>query len=324
MCTAINFVNGKHYFGRNLDLEYSYNETVTITPRNLPFQFRCGRRMDTHYAMIGMAYVCDEFPLYYDATNEKGLSMAGLNFPDNAVYQKPEEGKPFVASFEIILWMLGLCSTVAEVKAQFQQLVVADVSFNREFPASPLHWIAADEKECITIEAVADGVKIYDNPVGVLTNNPPFDYHMLHLAQYMNLTSGVAQNRFADQVDLRPFSKGMGGIGLPGDLSSPSRFVRAAFTKCNSVCKPIESENVSQFFHILGSVEQQRGCARLERDLYEITYYTSCCNTDEGIYYYRTYSNSQISAVHMHHADLNTDQLYIYPLKTEQQIVLQN
>jgi len=324
MCTAISFSNGSHYFGRNLDLEYSYNETVTITPRSYPFQFRCGRRLDTHFALIGMAYICDDYPLYYDATNEKGLSMAGLNFPGNAIYMQPESETLFLGPFEIIPWMLGVCTTVAEVKEHLEKLVIADVSFSKELPASPLHWIAADQEECITIEAVADGVKVYDNPVGVLTNNPTFDYHMLHLTQYLNLTSEVAQNRFSGDLDLKPFSKGMGGIGLPGDLSSPSRFVRAAFTMCNSRCDATENENVSQFFHVLGSVEQQRGCAQVHDELYEITRYTSCCNTEKGIYYYRTYSNSQISAVCLHHAELNAENLYSYPLITEQQILFQN
>jgi len=324
MCTAISYSNGSHYFGRNLDLEYSYRETITITPRNYPFHFRCGEKLNTHFAMIGMAYVHSDYPLYYEATNEKGLSMAGLHFPGNAFYPKPEAGKNFIGSFEIIPWVLSQCSTVEETKDQLSRFVIADVSYSDELPASPLHWFVADQKKCITIESVDEGVKVYDNPVGVLTNNPPFDYHMLHLTEYLNLTSDIAQNRFSKQLDLHPFSKGMGAIGLPGDLSSPSRFIKAAFTKCNSLCNPTEYENVSQFFHILGSVEQQRGCAQVCDNLYEITYYTSCCNTAAGIYYYRTYSNSQISAVNMHHVDLNTESLYSYPLITEQKIAFQN
>ena len=93
MCTAVSYCNGDHYFGRNLDLEYSYHETVTITSRNHPFVFRKAGRLDCHYAMIGMAYVVGSDPLYYEATNEKGLSMAGLNFPGNAEYKPEISGK---------------------------------------------------------------------------------------------------------------------------------------------------------------------------------------------------------------------------------------
>ena len=106
MCTAVAYKTKDHYFGRNLDLEYSYHETVTITPRNYHFRFRNTEDMEKHYAIIGMAYVLDYYPLYYDATNEKGLSIAALNFPDNAVYQPEKRDKVNVASYELIPWIL--------------------------------------------------------------------------------------------------------------------------------------------------------------------------------------------------------------------------
>ena len=323
MCTAISFCNGDHYFGRNLDLEYSYRETVTVTPRNFPLDFRCGKTLERHYAMIGMAFVHQDYPLYYDATNEKGLSAAGLHFPGNAVYQK-EYGAKYAASFELIPWLLSQFETVSQVRQEMKELAIADVPFSAELPASPLHWMVADKKEAITIESTNGGLRVYDNPVGVLTNNPPFEYHMQHLTQYLNITSNAAVNRFSESLHLQPFSRGMGGIGLPGDLSSPSRFVRAAFTKWNARCGQTEAENVSQFFHILGSVEQVRGCVQVEDDLFELTHYTSCCNTDQGVYYYRTYTNSQISAVEMQRENLNGRELVSYPLNMEQQIAFQN
>lgn len=323
MCTAISFTNGSHYFGRTLDLEYSYQETVTVTPRKFPFAFRCGRRLDSHYAIIGVAFVQQNFPLYYDATNEKGLSIAGLHFPGNAWYSnKPTN--PYAASYELIPWLLAQFETVEQVKEELKTLMITDHSFVPELPASPLHWIAADRKEAITIESTREGIRVYENPIGVLTNNPPFEYHMLHLAQYLNLTSDVAISRFSDDLSLQPFSKGMGAMGLPGDLSSSSRFVRAAFTKWNSRCDQNEMDNISQFFHILGSVEQTRGCVQVDDNLYEITHYTSCCNAETGVYYYRTYTNSQISAVDMHRESLDGDRLISYPLITQQQIAFQN
>ena len=164
---------------------------------------------------------------------------------------------------------------------------------------------------------------VYPNPVGVLTNNPPFPYHMYNLCNYLNVTQEEAQNRFSKELTLKAYSRGMGGIGLPGDLSSQSRFVRAAFTKWNAVCGDTEAECVSQFFHILDSVAQQRGCVRLGNE-YEITLYQSCCNTDDGIYYYKTYENSQITAVDMHKTDLNTSLLSTYPLRETQNILYES
>lgn len=319
MCTAITFLTKDHYFGRNLDLEYSYQEAVTITPRNFALTFRCQDTLYRHYAIIGMAITADNYPLYYDATNEKGLSMAGLNFPGNAVYLPEEKNKDNVAPFEFIPWILGQCQSVAEAKELLGRINLVNIHFSDTYQLSPLHWIIADKNCSITVEPMSDGIRIYENTVGVLTNNPPFDYHLYHLSEYMNITSEEATNRFAPSVPLTAYSRGMGGIGLPGDLSSASRFVKAAYTKLNSRCGDSESESISQFFHILGSVAQQRGCAKVGNG-YEITVYSSCCNTSKGIYYYTTYENSQISAVSLHHENLNGKTLVTYPLITGQQI----
>lgn len=324
MCTAVTYRTKDHYFGRNLDLEYSCQESVTVTPRQYPLSFRLMGERKSHYAMIGMAYVADGYPLYYDATNEKGLSMAGLNFPQNAHYKDIKQGKENIAPFELIPWILGQCENITQVRQQLEKINLVRIDFSAQLPLSPLHWIIADRSEAITVECVEDGLKIYDNPVGVLTNNPTFDYHMLHLADFMGVTGKVPDNRFAPQLDLQPYSLGMGSIGLPGDLSSSSRFVRAVFTKMNSISSEDESASISQFFHILSSVAQPRGCTQVRGDEYEFTLYSSCCNTDKGIYYYRTYENSQITAVDMHHENLEGAELISYPLITGQQICMQN
>ena len=140
----------------------------------------------------------------------------------------------------------------------------------------------------------------------------------------MHISVDNPENRFAKELNLQQYSRGMGGLGLPGDLSSQSRFVRVAFVKMNSLSGDSEMESVSQFFHILGSVDQQRGCCKLGEDKYEITLYTSCCNTDKGVYYYNTYDNHQISAVDMHRENLTGSQLITYPLVKEEQICWQN
>ncbi len=323
MCTAITFQSKDHYFGRNLDLEFSYQETVTITPRGYPLSFRHAPSPQTQFAMIGMATVAEDYPLYYDATNEKGLSMAGLNFPGNAVYQTEKANMDNITSFELIPWVLSQCSTLQEAKKLLMGCNVINEPFGEQFPLTPLHWFLADSTGSVTVEPMEDGLRIYENPVGVLTNNPPFDYHMHHLKNYLNLTSNEPENRFAPGIDLTPYSRGMGAMGLPGDLSSSSRFVRAAFTKLNSRCDASESSSISQFFHILGAVAQQNGCVKVG-DGYEKTVYTSCCNADRCIYYYTTYENSQITAVYLHNTPINGGKLICYPLITGQQIRAQN
>lgn len=324
MCTAITYRTKDHYFGRNLDLEYNYNETVTIMPRNFLLNFRYVDAPKQFYAMIGMATVAEDYPLFYEATNEKGLSMAGLNFPGNADYKPFVEGKDNVSPFEFIPWILGQCSTVREARELLQHINLLKENFSEELPLSPLHWMISDREESITVESVKEGLKVYDNPVGVLTNNPSFDYQIFNLNNYMSLSAEAPVNSFSKELDLETYSRGMGAMGLPGDLSSVSRFVKAVFTKMNSLSGDSESESISQFFHILGSVVQQRGCVHMGEGKYEITLYSSCCNTDRGIYYYTTYENSRITGVDMHKENLDGIELITYPLIQGQQIYMQN
>ena len=324
MCTAVTYKTNDFYFGRTLDYEYSYMEEVTITPRNYQFKFNEKEAINTHYAIIGMAYVAEDYPLYYEAINEKGLGIAGLNFVGNAHYNEPIEGKDNIAQFEFIPWILSQCETVKEAKKLIEKINITNTPFNKQLPLAQLHWIIADQNESITVESVQEGIKIYKNPVGVLTNNPPFDQQLFALNNYINLSTKTPENKFAENLELNRYSRGMGALGLPGDLSSQSRFVRASFVKMNSVSAEGENESVSQFFHILNSVDQQRGCCQLDDGKYEITIYTSCCNASKGIYYYTTYDNHQITAVDMHKEDLNMNKLIRYPLIKDEQIKIQN
>lgn len=324
MCTAATYKTKDFYFGRTLDYEFSYGDEITVTPRNYAFNFRHTSACTSHYAIIGMAHIVGNYPLYYDAINEKGLGMAGLNFVGNAVYAKPVSGKENIAQFEFIPYILGKCANINEAKSLLASINLTDTPFSEKLPTAQLHWIIADENGCITVESMADGLHIYDNPVGVLTNNPPFETQMFMLNNYMSLSPKQPQNTFANGLALNSYSRGMGALGLPGDLSSASRFARVAFTKMNSISADSENESVSQFFHILGSVDQQRGCCEVSEGKYEITIYTSCCNTTKGIYYYTTYNNHQISAVDMRKENLDSTELMRYPLIEEQQINFQN
>lgn len=250
--------------------------------------------------------------------------MAGLNFVGNAVYRDYAYDKNNISQFELIPWILCQCATVKQTRVLLERINICNTKFAESLPTAQLHWIIADSEEAITVESVADGIKVYDNPVGVLTNNPPFDEQLFALNNYMHLSAKPPVNTFAPGLELRLYSRGMGALGLPGDLSSQSRFVRAAFTKMNAVSGKGEQESVSQFFHILGAVDQQRGCCILENGGYEVTLYTSCCNASKGIYYYTTYDNHQITAVDMHREKLDGIELVRYPTVGEEQIRLQN
>lgn len=324
MCTAITYHTKDHYFGRNLDLEYSYKETVTITPRNYTFHFKKVNDIKNHYAMIGMAYVVDDYPLYYDAINEKGLGIAGLNFPDNADYKEENSEADNIAPYELIPWILSQCQNLDEVKKLLAKINIIKINFRENLPHAPLHWIIADKDATITVECVKEGLKIYDNPVGVLTNNPTFDMQMFNLKNYMHLSTQQPCNHFSKNLHLKTYCQGMGAIGLPGDFTSTSRFVKAAFVKMNSISGNLETESVNQFFHILNSVAFPKGSVDVGNNQYDITVYSACCNMDKGIYYYTTYENSEINGVDMYNEDLESTKLINYDLIKNEHIFIQN
>ena len=163
-------------------------------------------------------------------------------------------------------------------------------------------------------------MQIYDNPYGVLTNNPPFNYHDMNLNNYMSLSAKIPVNRFSDKLNLQGYGQGMGMIGLPGDVTPTSRFVRASFNKFNSITDEDEESSISQFFHILDSVSMIKGTVITKDDKYDMTTYSSCVNVTKGIYYFKTYYNNQINAVSLNEKNMKTDKLEIYELPKKQNI----
>lgn len=324
MCTAVAWKGKRRYFGRNLDLEGSFGESVVVSPRGLAFPFRREGEMKSHYALIGMAIVQENVPLYFDAVNEYGLGMAGLNFPKNAAYLSDMEGAYNVAPFEIIPFVLGKCKTLSEARELLSRVNVVNVPFSERLPLTPLHWMISDGAESLVAEPTAEGLKLYDDPVGVLTNNPPFPMQKNRLFDYMFLTPNEPSPRFGENYGMENYSRGMGSIGLPGDFSSAGRFVRAAFVRDSLVAGETESEEVGGFFHILKSVAVPRGCMCLKEAVYEETVYSSCCDLDGGKYFYTTYSNPAIHMVDLHKTDLEGTMPAVYPLKKQTELISDN
>lgn len=324
MCTCITFKTKNNYFGRNLDLEYRFGEKVVITPRNYEFKLKNGKSINTKYSIIGMSTVIDKYPLYAEASNEKGLSIAGLYFPKNARFFEPDNSKLNLTPYELIPYFLGLYSKVSEIRDMLNNLNITNIPFAPNLPVSDLHWIISDKEECLVLESTKEGLKIYENPYGVLTNNPPFSYHLENINNYLNLSPYTGNTIFANKANLDSYCQGMGAIGLPGDTSSSSRFVRAVFNKFNSNCNDDELSSVSQFFHILDSVSMVQGSTITQENKYDITTYSCCINIDEGIYYYKTYNNNQITAIKMTDNEKNKSELSIYELIENQQINYQN
>ena len=324
MCTAVCHLDRDFYFGRTLDYQHSFGEEVVIVPRKMPLKFLDWGTVQQHYAIIGMAHVAQGDPLFYDGINEKGLGMAGLNFVGNAHNGRPVPGKDNIAHFELIPWILGNCADVEQARSYIEKIQITDRAFSKELQPAQLHWIIADKTGAIVLEATREGIGVYEDPAGVLTNNPTFDQQLFSLNHFMGLSAKPPRNRFVPGMDLIQYSRGMGAMGLPGDFSSQSRFVRAAFVNGNWVCGDSEEDRVGRFFQTLASVAQPKGCCELEDGSQESTIYSSCCNGDRGIYYYTTGENQQITAVQMHRENLDGKDLIRYSLILEQQIRVQN
>ena len=324
MCTAVfHKTQFGSYFGRNLDFEHGFGEKICITPRNHGFKFTCGLAASQNHAIIGVALPVSNYPLYFDATNEYGLSMAGLNFPLCSHYNTNIEDKINIASYELIPYILSQYKTVDELMDFIYNINITNASFNDELSPTPLHWLIADKQKCITLEQTKNILKVYDNPCGVLTNSPEFNIQLFNLNNYIGISPQEPENSFSKKLDLKNYSKGMGALGLPGDYSSQSRFVRAAFVNLNISHSDDDYNIINDFFHILNSVYQHKGCVKTDLGE-EHTLYSSCCDLNSGIYYYKCYNINNINAVDMYKENLNSSKLIVYELENKPTLNIQN
>lgn len=306
MCTSIRY---QSFFARNMDWNDDFLKDIVITPRNYSIILKNGEKMKTQYAMLGMALVQNDYPLYAEAANEYGLAIAGLNFPGFAFFSEPKDGKINLTQYELPLWLLGNFKSLQDIKNILPKINITNIPANNSLSIFPLHWMLGDKKGSIVLEQGKNGIKIYENPFNVLTNSPPFPYHYLHTSNYLNLTSEYPTNRLCKKLPLSIYSKGMGAIGLPGDDSSSSRFVKSCFLLCNSDWK---NNIVQQMFHILDSVAILKGHTKNENGTYDYTIYSSCFDLENGIYYFKTYNDFQIRSVKLEKNSIFSTTLTIY------------
>ena len=316
MCTAISM---GRFFGRTLDYDRSFGEEVVFMPRNFPLSFRHEPGIAHHNAVLGMAHVQDGYPLYYDAVNENGLYMAGLNYVHSCRYGNP--GTHRIAAFELIPWVLGQCGDLAQARALLSDTAILGDDFSDTLPCARLHWMIADRTGAVVAEPMHDGLKIYENPFGVMTNAPDFPYHINRLSELMNVSPYPPKNRIFPSAELVSYSRGSGAFGTPGDFSSASRFIRAAFASAHTAHGKTKSDEISRFFHIMDTVAQPSGCAVTEEGKPISTVYTSCADTETATYYFTTYGCRRIRSVALKNAALDSDKLISYPMECREDIL---
>ena len=292
MCTAAGIFADRFCFGRTLDVDKDYGEEIVITPRMFPFRFRFAGGIDRGVAMLGAAVISDNVPLYFDAVNEKGLAGAGLRYPETDFPTNLPLDNYAVAPFEFIPWVLRNCADTKEALRLLKCTTLKNEDFSETLPSTPLHWIFSDKFGSLVVESEADGIKIYDNPTGVLTNSPSFPLQLFNLNNYIGLSQHQPINNFSKSLDLKLYSFGLGALGLPGDLSSMSRFVRAAYYRQKLIPELDTNGGVFSLMTVLGTCFQPKGLTAVTGTDYEYTSYTSCYDTESGILYYSRYGGS--------------------------------
>ena len=308
MCTSLSLPapDGRHLFGRTLDLDTHFGEAPTLTPRRYPFSFADCYPLTHHYALLGMAALMDSpiaggYPLYAEAMNEKGLCMAGLRFAGEAVYAPmPRDGWINLAPWELIPYLLGTCATVAEVREALGHICVVDKPFSEKVGTSPLHWHIADADPThggLILEVTAEGMNLYPAEAGVLANTPAYPEELARLSVRQSLRGDVP--------------------GLPGDYSSPSRFVRAATLRrwaVEQIAREQQGEPgkafagdlaVAQLFRILGAVSPTAGAVITPEGRCHRTLYTCCMDGQAGAYHYTTEGDAAVRSVTFAEHDLN-------------------
>lgn len=317
MCTglALETKDGLHLFGRNMDIEYSFNQSIIFIPRN----FKCvnksnKKELTTKYAVLGMGTIFDDYPTFADGMNEKGLGCAGLNFPVYVSYSKEDiEGKTNIPVYNFLLWVLANFSSVEEVKEALKNANIVDIPISENIPNTTLHWMISDiTGKSIVVEQTKEKLNVFDNNIGVLTNSPTFDWHVANLNQYVSLRyNQVPEFKLGDQ-SLTALGQGTGLVGLPGDFTPASRFIRVAFLRDAMIKNDKDSIDLIEFFHILNNVAMVRGSTRTIEEKSDLTQYTSCMCLEKGIYYYNTYENNQINAIDMNKENLDGNEIKTY------------
>ena len=322
MCTAIakTLNDGRYYFGRNLDFNHPFGESLIIVPRNYEIRLTNFDNIKHHPAIYGVGLIMNDFPMLFDCVNENGLCFAGLNYPGNATFFDKKDGKNNIATFELALYLLSTYNKVKDVKAFLENANITNQMFSKDVAPATLHYIFKDEDDCIVVEQDKDGLHIYDNPYGVLTNNPSFSWHALNISNYMNISNKEGVNRILKDIDVPRFGKAMGALSLPGDSSPVSRFVKATFLLNNVDFFTDDIKNINQCFHILNNVSTLIGESVMDDETREYTIYSSIYDLKNNKLYLKTYENHQLSCLDINKFNLDDTSLLTFSINRQENI----
>lgn len=316
-CTGITVrpKDGSVIFARTMEFAQDVRSNAIVVPRGRDFHGSNpdgspGLRWRTKFGAVGMN-ACG-LPVFADGMNEKGLHVGLFYFPGYAGYQavgEQDRGRA-LAPQELSGFLLGTCASVEEAVGAVKAVRVGSAVFPEFGIVLPLHYIVNDASgKSVVLEYVEGELKVHPNPLGVMSNSPTFDWHMTNLSNYVNLSVTNVPPIDLSGTELRAFGQGGGMLGLPGDFTPPSRFIRAvAFSK---TALPVETarEGVLQAFHILNQFDIPRGVARGRengREIADYTLWTSASDLKNLRYYFRTFEDSRIRMIDLKSVDLDS------------------
>lgn len=333
-CTGIRLsaADGSVIHARTMEFAVDIKSDVIMIPRGYARtgstpDGKQGLKWKAKYASVGANGV--GLPLIFDGLNEKGLAIGLFYFPGSAGYMRynaTDAGKT-IAPWEMGSWMLENFATVEEVKANVGKVVVPDVVFEAWKSVPAVHYVVHDASgKSIVLEYVNGKLNVHDNSLGVLTNSPAFDWHMTNLRNYVNFSLVNAPPVQLGSVKLTGFGQGTGMLGLPGDFTPPSRFVRAVAFSQSTLPSKTGNDAILQAFHILNNFDIPKGSAREhEKDehgniLADYTIWTSANDLKAKRFYFRTHENSQIRMVDLMKMNIDAKEIATISMKGEEVI----
>lgn len=312
--------DGKHLWGRNFDFNrIAQGSQVTYLPKGIPFYTKgtllennldAADRLETKYAALGMgALVLQSTPTLFEGMNEEGLTGGQLYYRNFAAYQeRARNGKVALQPAFAVTYLLTQCKNVAEVVEKLEkEVTLVNVPILGSVPT--VHWIFSDRSgESVVIESDKDGLHIYRKSMGVLTNSPSYPWHCQNLLNYANVKTEDAEDLKLNGTVIRQCFSGSGGAGLPGDFSSPSRFVRLAFLKEYGIKGKNEEEGVAYMFRLFQNIAFPLGMVKVgdtgnltEHDAnvtdYDYTLYTSVMCSESLRFYWMTYDSLNLKSI---------------------------
>lgn len=320
--------DGRHLLGRTYDQfgDLAANRVIGVPPGAgcSPSLHPEGEAPSGRYAYTGMAVLGFGEPILVDGVNAAGLMGALLHYPEYAVYpKKAEPEKTAVHPGRLLAWLLSRCAGVREAVEAMNAITLVDEPIQGK--PLPAHYILSDKTgETLVIEPDAGGVRIHRNTIGVLTNSPDYRWHRTNLRNFVGVTNLPKAPRTIAGHEIREFGERLGGgTGLPGDYSSPSRFVRMAFMKEYAVRGENEVDGVSRMFRAFAMADIPEGLAKGDPDyeVYEQTLCTSVLCAESGLYYFAPAQNRRISAVRLLEAGAKVQH---FPLGDTQDILYRN